>query len=201
MVKCNEKVIFKSYDINIKFQSLIISVSETIYFIMEITNKALIDFKERKFPQEICFKPIGIIHTPFKSLKGIPIQSSMSDAKGSIEIFSEFQAGLKDLSGFSHIYCLYFFDMVKLPVPLQSKPFLGDEKKGVFAIRTPFRPNPIGISILKILKIEQNKVEVKNVDILDCTPILDIKPYVSTFDNIKSTKIGWLKGKVRKKTS
>ncbi len=115
---------------------------------MEITNKEIIDIEKRKFPEEICFKPIGIIHTPFKSLKGIPIQPSMSDAKGTIEIFPEYKSGLKDLSEFSHIYCLYFFDMVKLPVPLQSKPFLDNELKGVFTIRTPFRPNPIGLSIL-----------------------------------------------------
>ncbi len=168
---------------------------------MEIINRELIDFKERKFPEEICFRPIGIIHTPFKKLKGIPIQSSMSDIKGIIEIFHEYQLGLKDLQGFSHLYCLYFFDMVKLPVPLQSKPFLDNEVKGVFAIRTPFRPNPIGLSILEINGIKENKIEVNNVDILDETPILDIKPYASQFDNFKTTKIGWLKGKIKKKIS
>ncbi len=168
---------------------------------MEITKREIFRFKERQFPEEICFKPIGVIHTPFKTLKGIPIQSSMSNSKGTIEIFPEYELGLKDLSDFSHFYCLYFFDMVKLPVPLLSKPFLDDEKKGVFAIRTPFRPNPIGLSILKLLAIKDNIIEVNNVDILDNTPILDIKPYVPYFDNIKSTKIGWLKGKVRKKTS
>lgn len=168
---------------------------------MEITNRELIDFKQRKFPEKICFKTIGIIHTPFKTLKGIPIQSSMSDEKGMIEVFSEYQSCLKDLSGFSHIYCLYFFDMVKLPVPLQSKPFLDNEIKGVFAIRTPFRPNPIGLSILQILEIKENKIKVNNVDILDNTPLLDLKPYVPHFDNIKTKKIGWLKGKIKKKFS
>lgn len=168
---------------------------------MEIINRELINFEERKFPDKICFKPIGIIHTPFKSLKGVPIQSSMSNAKGIIEIFSEYESGLKDLSDFSHIYCLYYFDMVKLPVPLQSKPFLDDEIKGVFAIRTPFRPNPIGISILKILEIRENKIEVKNVDILDKTPLLDLKPYVPQFDYIRTTKIGWLQGKIKRKLS
>jgi len=168
---------------------------------MEIINKEIIDFKERKFPKEICFEPIGIIHTPFKSLKGIPIQSSLSDANGTIEIFSEYKAGLKDLSGFSHLYCLYFFDMVKPPVPLQSKPFLESEIRGVFAIRTPFRPNPIGLSILEILEIEENKIHIQNVDLLDKTPILDIKPFVPRFDNVKTNKIGWLKGKIKKKVS
>ena len=168
---------------------------------MEITKREIFRFKERQFPEEICFKPIGVIHTPFKTLKGIPIQSSMSNSKGTIEIFPKFMLGLKDLSEFSHIYCLYFFDMVKPPVPLQSKPFLDDELKGVFAIRTPFRPNPIGLSILELLEIVDNKIEVKNVDILDNTPILDIKPYVSYFDNVETTKIGWLRGKIKNRVS
>ncbi|MFW9771308.1 MAG: tRNA (N6-threonylcarbamoyladenosine(37)-N6)-methyltransferase TrmO [Candidatus Thorarchaeota archaeon] len=168
---------------------------------MEITKREIIQFKERKFPDRICFKPIGVIHSQFKNLKGIPIQSSMSDATGTIEIFPEYKLGLKDLSEFSHIYCLYFFDMVKPPVPIQSKPFLDDELRGVFAIRTPFRPNPIGLSILELLEIVDNKIKVNNVDILDNTPILDIKPYVPNFDNIETTKIGWLESKVRKKTS
>lgn len=155
------------------------------------------DYEKREFPKEIILKPIGIIHTPFKSLKGIPIQSSLSESNGTIEIFPEYQAGLKDLNGFSHIYCLYYFDMVKLPVPLISKPFLDDEPRGIFAIRTPFRPNPLGLSILEILRIKKNIIYVKNVDILDNTPLLDIKPYLSEFDNIKSNKIGWLKGKIK----
>ena len=161
-------------------------------------KRELIDFNERKFPDKICFKPIGIAHTQFKTLKGIPIQSSMSDTKGIIEIFPQYQTGLKDLSEFSHVYCLYYFDMVKLPVPLQSKPFLDNEKRGVFAIRSPFRPNPLGLSILEILEINDNIIHVKNVDILDKTPILDLKPYIPQFDNIETKKIGWLKGKIQR---
>ena len=168
---------------------------------MEITKRELEDFNDRKFPEKICFKPIGIIHTEFKSLKGIPIQFSQSESNGIIEIFPQFQAGLKDLDGFSHIYCLFFFDMVKQPIPLCSKPFLDDEERGVFAIRTPFRPNPIGLSILEILEIKGNLIEVKNIDILDKTPILDIKPYISQFDSRETNKIGWLHGKIKKKTS
>lgn len=168
---------------------------------MEITKKELLDFDERTFPEKVCFTPIGIIHTPFKNLKGIPIQFSMSNTKGTIEIFPDYIEGLKDLSGFSHLYCVYFFDMVKQPVPLQSKPFLMNEKKGVFAIRTPFRPNPIGISILGILNVQDNQITVDNVDLLDKTPILDLKPYASQFDNIKTTKIGWLKDRIIDKKS
>jgi tRNA-Thr(GGU) m(6)t(6)A37 methyltransferase TsaA len=168
---------------------------------MEISKREVKDFKEREFPDQVCFKPIGVIHTPFKTLKGIPIQSIMSDEKGIIEIFDEYLPALKDLDGFGYIYCLYLFDMVKLPVPLQSKPFLDDEIKGVFAIRTPFRPNPIGISILKLLKIEGNEIHVSDVEMLDKTPILDIKPYIPEIDTRVTDKIGWLKGKIRKKTS
>ncbi|MFX1501364.1 MAG: tRNA (N6-threonylcarbamoyladenosine(37)-N6)-methyltransferase TrmO [Promethearchaeota archaeon] len=168
---------------------------------MEITKRELITFRERKFPKEISFKAIGIIYTSFKSLKGIPIQSSMSNQKGTIELFPEYKSGLKDLVEFSHIFCLYFFDMVKLPVPLQSKPFLNNELRGVFATRTPFRPNPIGISILQLLDIKDNKIEVNNVDILNDTPILDIKPFISEFDNVKTQKIGWLKDNIKHKVS
>ena len=168
---------------------------------MEIMKREIYDFKYRKFPDNICFKPIGIIHTPFRSLKGIPIQAQMSEAKGIIEIFKNYTPALKDLDGFSHLICIYFFDMVKLPVPLQSKPFVSNNLKGVFAIRTPFRPNPIGISILKIQKIKKNQINVINVDILDKTPLLDIKPYVPEFDLREKVRIGWLEGKIQKKTS
>jgi tRNA-Thr(GGU) m(6)t(6)A37 methyltransferase TsaA len=168
---------------------------------MEITKKEIINLNERKPIDEICFKPIGLIHTPFKTLKGIPIQSSMSEIEGTIEIFPEYKDGLYDLGGFSHIYCLYFFDLVKLPVPLQSKPFLVDEKKGVFATRTPFRPNRIGLSILQILSQDDNKIQVRNVDILDKTYILDIKPYVPEFDCREVQRIGWLQDNIKRKVS
>jgi len=191
-------VIYISFDKNLKLESLNIFAFGAIYFIMEITNRELIDFKERKFPENIGFKPIGKIRTPFKTLKGIPIQPSMSNTKGTIEIFPQYQSGL---SNFSHIYCLYLFDMVKPPIPLQSKPFLDNKIRGVFATRTPFRPNPIGISILRILEVKGNRIEVNHVDILDNTPLLDLKPYVPHFDNIKTKKIGWLKGKIKKKVS
>lgn len=168
---------------------------------MEITKREVKKFKERTFPQKVEFEPIGIVHSEFKTLKGIPIQFSMSQSKGKLEIFEEFVPGLKDLDGFSHLYCLYYFDMVKLPVPLQSKPFLKDETKGVFSIRTPFRPNPIGLSILKILSVEDKEIQVEQIDILDKTPILDIKPYSPDFDTIHSEKSGWMNGHVKNMTS
>ena len=99
------------------------------------------------------------------------------------------------------IFCLYYFDLVKLPVPMQSKPFLQNEVKGVFAIRTPFRPNPIGLSILKILEIKGNIINVCQVDMLDKTPIIDIKPYLPQFDSRDTKKIGWAQDRIRKMTS
>ena len=168
---------------------------------MEITKRELIEFEARIIPEKICFSPIGIIHSPFESLKGIPIQSKMSEVEGWLEIFPQYEKGLLDLDGFSHIYCLYYFDMVKLPVPLQSKPFLSHEKKGVFATRTPFRPNPIGLSIFSILKVANNMIHVKNLDVLNHTPILDIKPYVPEFDDYDVKKIGWLQGNIEIKKS
>lgn len=168
---------------------------------MEITKRELKDFKSRKFPAEICFKPIGIIHTPFIDLKGIPIQSSMSESEGEIEIFPEFKDGLKDLEGFSHLICIYYFDMVQLPVSIQSKPFLVNEIKGIFATRTPFRPNPVGFSVLKIIEIKNKVIKVAQIDILDETPVIDIKPYVPQFDSPKKAKIGWLEKNIRKMVS
>ena len=88
------------------------------------------NIKSRKFPEEICFRPIGLIHTPFKSMSGVPRQSSLSDAEGTIEVFKEYQEGLKDLEGFSHIYCIYNFDLIKPPVPLLSRSFSSSDKKG-----------------------------------------------------------------------
>jgi tRNA-Thr(GGU) m(6)t(6)A37 methyltransferase TsaA len=91
--------------------------------------------------------------------------------------------------------------MVKLPVPLQSKPFLKDKIMGVFAIRTPFRPNPIGLSVLELIEVKDDILFVNNLDILDKTPVIDIKPFVPQFDNRETRKIGWLEGNIRKKVS
>ncbi len=163
--------------------------------LMEILEREIKDFKERVFPDKICFTPIGIIHSSFKELKGMPIQYSQSLSEGILEIFPNYQDGLKDLNGFSHLICLYHFDMVKLPVPLQSKPFLDNKVHGVFAIRTPFRPNPIGYSVFKIMKIRKNEILVRNIDVLDKTPLLDIKPYIPEFDVVEANKVGWIKNK------
>ncbi|MBN1502306.1 tRNA (N6-threonylcarbamoyladenosine(37)-N6)-methyltransferase TrmO [Candidatus Woesearchaeota archaeon] len=138
-------------------------------------------------------KPIGIIRTEFQTKDNIPIQGRLFKHKGKIEVFPEYQEGLKDLDGFSHIILIYKFHKSK-GYKLRVKPFLENREKGVFATRAPRRPNPIGLTIVKLIKITDNIIEVEGVDMLDKTPLLDIKPYVPQFDH-EDIKIGWLKDK------
>ena len=139
-------------------------------------------------------EPIGIIHTPFTPDDLPPIQSSKSKVKGTIEINSEYQDGLLSLEGFSHIILLYWFHRAK-PSSLIVTPYLDEEKHGVFATRAPARPNPIGLSIVKLLKISGSTIFFEGADMLDDTPLLDIKPYVPGFDHRCATAIGWLEGR------
>lgn len=137
-------------------------------------------------------KTIGLIHSPFKNIKDMPIQSvRANNFEGYIEIFPEFVDGLKDLDGFSHLYAIYRFHKNR-KFSLLVKPFLVNSKKGVFATRAPRRPNPIGLSIFKIKSMRKEKIFIYGVDALDGTPLLDLKPFVSEFDNINNTKNGWL---------
>lgn len=149
---------------------------------------------------EICYRPIGIIHSPFTDLKEMPIQpTGAASAPGTAEILPEFVSGLKDLEGFSHVILLYHLHRVD-NTDLTVMPFLGGERRGVFATRAPTRPNPIGLSIVELVRIEGNRLCLGNVDILDGTPLLDIKPYVPGFDRPEKAKAGWLEdeqGKVR----
>jgi len=148
--------------------------------------------------EEIVYKPIGVIRTPFKSPVGVPIQPSAGRGiKGLVEVFPEYMEGLKDLEGFSHIILIYHFHLVKKSL-LRVIPYMDDEPRGVFATRAPARPNPIGISIVKLIKIEKNKLYVEDIDIVDGTPLLDIKPYVPEFDYRPKVRIGWLEKRVKK---
>lgn len=148
--------------------------------------------------KEITYKPIGIIHSPFKKPKGTPIQpKSAKGIKGTIEIFPEYTKGLKDIEGFSHIILLYHFHLVKTS-SLIAKPFMDDKPHGIFAIRGPSRPNPIGISIVRLIKVKNNILYIQDLDIVDGTPLLDIKPYVPEFDKAEVTRIGWLQGNIDK---
>ncbi len=137
-------------------------------------------------------KPIGIIHSHFEKSEGTPIQSSMAEgAQGYVELLPEYSEGLKDLEGFERIWLIYWFDRSKKS-SLTVTPYLDDETHGVFSTRAPSRPNPIGISSVKLLKIDKNILRIADVDILDNTPLLDIKPYVPEFDYFEVKKSGWL---------
>jgi len=153
---------------------------------------------------EISYRPIGVIHSPFTDLEGMPIQpTGASGIRGTVEVFPEFAEGLKDLDGFSHITLLYHFHRVQ-GATLVVTPFMDSQPHGVFATRAPKRPNPIGLSIVRLLGIEQNILRIENVDILDGTPLLDIKPYVPEFDQPPADRVGWLgqaKGRVQSKRS
>ena len=159
--------------------------------IAEAIKKRRATFRKVKFE----LKPIGIIHTPYKDKSEIPCQGYKSDKVGEVEIFREFEEALKDIEGFSHIYLIYYFHETTGYKPL-TKTFLDDQEHGVFATRHYNRPNPIGISIVKLIKREGNILRVGQVDMLDGTLLLDIKPYVPQFDQRTNVKIGWLKGKI-----
>jgi tRNA (adenine37-N6)-methyltransferase len=142
-------------------------------------------------PDEIIYKPIGIIHTSYNKEEDTPIQGCFSPAnQGHIELYPEFVAGLQNIEGFSHLFLIYHFHKAE-GFELLTKPFLDKEKKGIFAIRYFARPNPIGISVVKLLKVHCNILEIGEVDMLDGTPSLDIKPYVPQFDIKEHTKDGW----------
>jgi tRNA-Thr(GGU) m(6)t(6)A37 methyltransferase TsaA len=145
---------------------------------------------------DIRYMPIGIIHSPLKEPRDAPIQSALaSDIEGTVDIFPEYAEGLSDLKGFSHIILLYHFHLSK-GFSLKVKPYLDKQLRGVFATRAPARPNPIGMSIVRLIKVEGEKLSIRDVDILDGTPVLDIKPYVPAFDFRNTDKIGWLSGKI-----
>ncbi|HEC89032.1 MAG: tRNA (N6-threonylcarbamoyladenosine(37)-N6)-methyltransferase TrmO [Thermoplasmata archaeon] len=143
-------------------------------------------------------KPIGVIHSPFREPKDIPIQSSVArDIEGTVEVYKEYMEGLKDLDGFSHIILIYYFHLSK-KYSLKVKPFMDDNLRGVFSTRAPSRPNNIGLSIVRLIKIEGNILYIKDVDVVDGTPLLDIKPYVPEFDVREDVRIGWLRDNIYK---
>jgi tRNA-Thr(GGU) m(6)t(6)A37 methyltransferase TsaA len=146
---------------------------------------------------EITYRPIGVIRSPFREIEGMPIQAVA--AKGitaTVELEPEFAPGLKDLAGFSHILLLYHFHLSK-GYSLELKPFIDDTLRGVFATRAPQRPNPIGLSVVRLLKIEGSTIHIECVDMIDGTPVLDIKPYVPELDGIPAERIGWIAAKAK----
>jgi tRNA-Thr(GGU) m(6)t(6)A37 methyltransferase TsaA len=149
---------------------------------------------------KVTYQPIGIIHSPFTDLEDMPIQpTGEASAPGTAELFPQFAEGLKDLEGFTHVILLYHLHEVRR-TDLTVRPFLGSEPRGVFATRAPTRPNPIGLSIVRLVRVEANRLHLANVDILDGSPLLHIKPYVPDFDQPAGARAGWLeaaRGKVR----
>ncbi|MGC9197773.1 MAG: tRNA (N6-threonylcarbamoyladenosine(37)-N6)-methyltransferase TrmO [Acidobacteriaceae bacterium] len=139
-------------------------------------------------------KPIGVIHTPFHEVKGTPIQSRAGEGvEGWVEVFPEFVAGLKDLSGFERIWLVYRFDRTAArEINLHVTPCLDTKSHGVFASRAAARPNLIGMSAVCLLGVRRNRLKIRGIDILDGTPLLDIKPYIAQFDCFQVARNGWL---------
>ena len=142
---------------------------------------------------KIEYSPIGVIHSPFTELEGMPIQPvGATGIQGTVVLFPEYREGLKDLEGFSHIILLYHFHRSQ-GFDLQVIPFMDTEPRGLFATRAPKRPNPLGLSVVKLLGVEDCTLHIENIDIVDGTPLLDIKPYVPKFDNQNEAQTGWYK--------
>jgi len=143
----------------------------------------------------IAYHPIGTIHSPFKEPKGTPIQPvAAQGVAGTVEVLADYGEGLKDLEGFSHIVLLYHFHLSR-DYKLLVTPFLDDVPRGLFATRAPKRPNPIGLSVVRLVSVEGNILHIRNVDIVDGTPLLDIKPFVPYFEPQDGVRFGWLEGK------
>lgn len=141
---------------------------------------------------DITYKSIGNIRTPFNKQEGMPIQpSGAKGVRGTIKIKKDYIGGLKDLEGFSHIILIYHFHLSQ-GYSLNVTPFLDNQLRGVFATRAPRRPNAVGLSVVKLNAVEEDTLEIENVDIIDGTPLLDIKPYVPEFDAQTEIKTGWL---------
>lgn len=146
----------------------------------------------------ITYTPIGVIHSPFKDKEGMPIQPpGAQGVAGTVVLDPQYVNGLKDLEGFSHIILIYHLHRSD-GYSLTVKPFLDDVRRGIFATRAPKRPNPIGLSIVRLVTIEENTLFIDGVDIIDGTPLLDIKPYVPEFDAPDAERTGWFCGKAEK---
>lgn len=154
--------------------------------------------KERMFPMmtTIEYHPIGVIHTPFTQAEGTPIQpvAPGADVEAMVEVFPEYAEGLTGLEGFSHITLLFHLHRSGKP-SLTVKPFLDDQLRGVFATRAPSRPNGLGLSVVRLTRVEGRFLHVREIDILDGAPLLDIKPYAPVFDIRPEASSGWLAGK------
>jgi tRNA (adenine37-N6)-methyltransferase len=141
--------------------------------------------------EDIAYRSIGVLRSPFCDIKGMPIQPvGALGVTGTVEVHPDFAGGLMDLEGFSHVFLLYHLHRVD-GFDLVVRPFLDNADHGIFATRSPKRPNPIGLSVLELVGVSGTTVHLRNVDILDGTPVLDIKPYVPHFDVWEAGKVGW----------
>lgn len=145
--------------------------------------------------ESVVLKQIGVIHSPFKTKEETPIQPCRSKAQGEVEVLAEYAAGLEGIEQFSHIILVYYFHQIK-DERLKVRPYLDDHEYGVYATRHPHRPNHIGISTVRLLGRKGNVLRVKDIDIVDGSPLFDIKPYVSGFDVRENVRNGWLEGRV-----
>ncbi len=144
---------------------------------------------------ELRCRPIGIIHSPLVEKKDAPVQAAFSQVEGTVEVYPKYAAGLQDIEGFSHITLLYWFHQSQ-GYRLLVQPFLDPVERGLFAIRYPARPNPIGVSTVELIERDENVLRVRGLDVLDGTPLLDIKPFAPAFDHRQGARIGWLEDKV-----
>jgi len=140
----------------------------------------------------IKIEQIGTIYSPFNSLENMPIQpKGAKEIEGYIIVDEKYEAGLKDLDGFSHIYLIFYLHQMK-QAELLVTPFMDTIKRGVFSTRSPRHPNKLGLSVVELVSVIKNKITIKGVDILNKTPLIDIKPYIHNFDSVDKSKSGWM---------
>ena len=138
--------------------------------------------------------PIGLIHSPHRQAEGTPIQPRWAaGSEGTVELFPEFAPGLRDLEEFARVWLLYWFDRARA-ARLEVVPYVDSQTHGIFATRAPSRPNPIGLSSVRLLAVEGSRLRVADLDVLDGTPVFDIKPYVPDFDVFPVKRVGWFTG-------
>lgn len=143
----------------------------------------------------VAYRPIGVVRSPFTNLEGMPLQAvAAADVEGTIEVDPELADGLRDLDGFSHVHVVAHLHR-GLPGGLVVTPFLDDVPRGIFATRSPRHPNPIGLSVVRLLRVDGTTLHVSGLDLLDGTPVLDLKPYVPAFDCVQAERIGWFDGR------
>lgn len=140
------------------------------------------------------FSPIGYIRTPYTELTDMPIQpKGAQEVTGSIEFLEEYTEGLRDLDGFSHVYLIYYLHKASRSA-LTVVPFMDTVERGIFSTRSPLHPNHIGLSLVELTGVHDNIVHLKGVDVLDNTPLLDLKPYIESFDYVENSRSGWMQG-------